>query len=968
MFDALKELLVKIIKSRLTVLVAVMVILSIVLIQRLFTLQVVEGKDYLEQFTLRIEKTRTVNGNRGKIYDRNGKLLASNELSYTVTIEDNGTYDSAKQKNRMLNEELDTLITMLKQNSDEINNEFYIEIAEDGSYRFTVDGTSLQRFRADIYGRKTISDLKYNKRLGYNEATASADQVVEYLCSQNVYDIRLEGTEDQYKKNASGNNPEEAKIQYYDVTRRYEIMVLRYALAQNGYQKYVTTTIASDVSEETVADVKEHADELQGIEIVEDTKRVYYEPEYYSHILGYTGKISEDELDELSASDDSYDSTDVVGKSGIEQVMESQLRGTKGEETVYVDNLGKVLEIKESTDPSSGNDVYLSIDADLQKAVYQLLEQELAGIVYSRIRDVKTTNATDSSDQIIPIYDVYKALIGNSVIDVGALASADEDTVQHDIYQQFSSEIQNVIPEIETCLQDEDTTFEELSDNMQNYIRYIVSMLQDSQVFDSSAVDSEDSIYQSWRNEEISVRTYLEHAISEKWIDISALELDSKYADSQELYDALVNYITGEISEDTEFYKLIYESLIMDDRISSRQLCLILFEQGVLDAETDGDYDSLQSGSMSASAFIKKKIQNIEITPAQLGLNPCTGSCVITDPNTGELLACVSYPGYDNNRLANTMDTAYYNKIYKDASLPMYNNATQQTTAPGSTFKMVSATAGLTEGVITNGTQIVCKGFFDRLVPNPKCWIYPSSHGSENVSEAIGDSCNSFFYEVGYRLSLSGDTYNEAKGVDMLTKYADSYGLGDKTGIEITESSPKIADEYPVTMAIGQSNNNYTTIGLARYVTAVANSGTVYNMTLLNKVTDSEGNELESYAPTVRNELSDVSSSSWDAIHYGMKLVVETHSQFDDLTVETAGKTGTAQQTNTPNHALFVGYAPYNNPQIALAIRIANGYTSGNAAELASNIYKYYFDLEDKNELLSGSAESVASSSGGVND
>ena len=95
---------------------------------------------------------------------------------------------------------------------------------------------------------------------------------------------------------------------------------------------------------------------------------------------------------------------------------------------------------------------------------------------------------------------------------------------------------------------------------------------------------------------------------------------------------------------------------------------------------------------------------------------------------------------------------------------------------------------------------------------------------------------------------------------------------------------------------------------------------------------------------------------------------METHSQFDDLTVETAGKTGTAQQTNTPNHALFVGYAPYNNPQIALAIRIANGYTSGNAAELASNIYKYYFDLEDKNELLSGSAESVASSSGGVND
>ncbi len=975
MFDALKELLVKIIKSRLTVLVAVMIILTVILIQRLFTLQIVEGKDYLEQFTLKIEKTRTVNGNRGKIYDRNGTLLASNELSYTVSIEDNGTYDSTKQKNRCLNEEFDTLITMIRQNGDDIINDFYIVPAGDGHYKFTVDGTRLQRFRADIYGRAKISDLKYNKKLEYNEASASADQIVEYLCSQSVYDIRLEGTEEQYKPQTSSDDktevtvsPEEAKIQYYDEQRRYEIMVLRYALAQNGYQKYITTTIASDVSDETVAVVKEHADELQGVEIVEDTKRVYYEPEYYSHILGYTGKISEDELAELSEEDDSYDSTDVVGKSGIEQVMEQQLRGTKGEQTVYVDNLGKVLEIKESTDPSSGNDVYLSIDADLQKAVYQLLEQELAGIVYAQIREVKTTNATDSSKQIIPIYDVYNALIGNSVIDVDALSTSGEDTVQHDIYQSFVSRKESMLPQIETSLQDGDTAFEDLSDNMQECMKYIISMLQESEVFDSKAVDSSDSVYQSWKEETISTREYLEHAISEKWIDITYFELESKYANSQELYDALVNYIISQLTDDTNFYKLVYESLIMDDQISGRQLCLILFEQGILDSETDEDYDSLQSGSMSASTFIKKKIKNIEITPAQLGLNPCTGSCVITDPNTGELLACVSYPGYDNNKLANNMDTAYYNKIYNDNSLPMYNNATQQTTAPGSTFKMVTATAGLTEGVISTGSQIECKGIFDKLTPSPKCWIYPSRHGEETVSEAIRDSCNSFFYEVGYRLSLSGDTYNEKKGVDTLTQYAESYGLGEKTGIEITESSPKIADEYPVTMSIGQSNNNYTTVQLARYVSAVANSGTVYNMTLLNKVTDSEGNELESYSPTVRNELSDVSSSTWDAIHYGMKMVVETHSQFDDISIDTAGKTGTAQQANTPNHALFVGYAPYNNPEIALAIRIANGYTSGNAAELAANIYKYYFDLEDKNELLSGSAESVASSSNGVND
>lgn len=117
-------------------------------------------------------------------------------------------------------------------------------------------------------------------------------------------------------------------------------------------------------------------------------------------------------------------------------------------------------------------------------------------------------------------------------------------------------------------------------------------------------------------------------------------------------------------------------------------------------------------------------------------------------------MACVTYPGYDTNRLANTVDSNYYNLLYQDLSNPFYNNATQQTTAPGSTFKMVTATAGLTEGIISPGTTILDKGQFEEVANGPKCWIYPSSHGSINVSEALGDSCNYFFYKVGYDLSM----------------------------------------------------------------------------------------------------------------------------------------------------------------------------------------------------------------------
>ena len=177
------------------------------------------------------------------------------------------------------------------------------------------------------------------------------------------------------------------------------------------------------------------------------------------------------------------------------------------------------------------------------------------------------------------------------------------------------------------------------------------------------------------------------------------------------------------------------------------------------------------------------KINNIEITPAQVALDPCTGSCVITDVKTGEIKALVSYPGYDNNKFSNGVDAAYYASLNEDKSNPLYNYATQERTAPGSTFKMVSATAGLSEGVISLGSQIDCKGIFKDISNEPKCWIYPhGTHGKINVSEAIRDSCNVFFYTVGYKLSTkdsSSNTYSDAAGIKYIQDYAKIFGLDD---------------------------------------------------------------------------------------------------------------------------------------------------------------------------------------------
>ena len=209
---------------------------------------------------------------------------------------------------------------------------------------------------------------------------------------------------------------------------------------------------------------------------------------------------------------------------------------------------------------------------------------------------------------------------------------------------------------------------------------------------------------------------------------------------------------------------------------------------------------------------------------------------------------------------------------------------------------------------------------------------------------------------MGYRLGRTGGTYDSDVGLAKLAYYADLYGLSDKSGVEITEEDPKVSDTDAVRSAIGQGTNNYTTVGLSRYVTTVANSGTCYNLSLLDKVTDSNGNLLEDFTPTIRNTV-DISDSTWNAIHAGMRKVVEDKSYYQGMSVNVAGKTGTAQESSSrPNHALFVSYAPYENPEISVTTRIAFGYASDYAAQLTQDVYKYYYNLEDTDVLIDGTA------------
>lgn len=905
----IKDFLKKFFSSRLFVLAAVFIVFFGIILARIFTLQVVNGKSYQENFSLKIQMKQPINAARGNIYDKNGKLLAYNELAYSISINDSTTYSSTKEKNKAVNAELAEILTVLKNNGETLNNDFKIDRKKDGTYSFNVSGSSLNRFRADVFGKGSADDLEYDKETGIDEANATAEQIMEYLMGKDNFGISSK----------------------YDGDLAYRIVVVRYAMLGNRFARYKEVKIATDVSDKTVAYVNEHMDTLSGISVNEDMIRKYNYSEYFSSIIGYTGPISESEYTALHKKNEDYTQNDTVGKAGLEQYYETYLRGKNGERKFYIDNVGRISEIISSTDSVAGDDLYLSIDADLQMATYLALQNEIAAIVYSNIKSGE-----------IPINDVYTALIGNSVINTEHFSKSKASDTEKSVLSVFKSRQKTTLGKIKQELTSSPEALNTMSDEVLDEFTYIISMLKDDQVLLKNEIDTSDSVYQKWKNQKISPKEYLSYCITQHWIDISQLNVDEKYADSTEVYDALCKYILKNIKTDTEFSKIIYQYMITRGEISPRQLCLILFDQGVLDYD-DATVNKLKNGSLSPRDFLMKKIYNIEITPAQLALEPCTGSCVVTDEKTGEILAMVSYPGYDSNKLANGVDSEYFASLQHDKSSPLLNYATQQKTAPGSTFKLVSATAGLAENVITTSDQIRCTGIYNDISNKPKCWIYPGSHGLDNVSEAVRDSCNVFFYTVGNRLAQKKTgTYNDANGIDLIQKYAHIYGLDEKTGLEISEYKSDIATMYPVMAAIGQSDNDITTVALSRYVTAVA-SGKKYNYQLMDRIVDASGKTVKKYKADYEDISDTLTDSQWDALHSGMRQVVSTMDRFQGFDIPVAGKTGTAQQTGHANHGLFIGYAPYDDPEITIAVRIANGYSSHNAATAARNVISYYY-------------------------
>lgn len=944
LIDIISEFFRKVITSRLFILGIICFIMYAGLVHKLFNMQIVNGEKALNDYLQLTEQTITTAGTRGNIYDRNGKILAYNKLAYSVTIQDTGVYKNASDRNNMYLR----LVRILEKHGETIQGKFEIAIDPNGDMVYTSSSEAARkRFLRDYYGLKNVDQLDDEK--GKYPSNLKARELFEWACKESG----LTDLKDQ-----------DGKAVILTDQEALDVINVKYALRLISYRKYETTTVATQVSDETVADILEHIGEMQGVDVEETTIRAYNNSVPFAPVIGYTGKVPEDQLEDLQKKKSDYDINDIVGRTGIEYTMEDDLQGTKGKKTIYKDSMGRIRETKDETEASAGNDVYLTLDADLQTGIYHLIEQSLAGVLMKTIvnGDYKPNSATDGSNMKIPVKDAYYQLINNNVLSLKAMEEPDASETEKNIYRKYTASQQQIFTSLRNELMSPHATaMKDLPEDMNAYMFYIYTYLAGPTVgiVKEDAIDTSGEEYQSWKNDEISLRDYLYYGIANGWVDTTRLETGQKYSSADDTFEALVNYVLTSLEEDRNFTKKIYRYLINNNTITGQELCLALYDQGVLQPDQQEEAQLRATGD--AYTFLLKKISTLEITPAQLALSPCNAGVVVTNDKTGEVLALVSYPGYDNNRIG---DGAYFSQLQTDLSLPLYNNATQTRKAPGSTFKPITAVAALEEHVINADEIINCTGLYTDVEPPIKCWIYPGQHGPLNIVGAIENSCNFFFADLGHRLSTDANgVYSPSVGLDALRKYASMFGLDHKSGVEIAELDPQISQEAPERSAMGQGSHAYTNVQLSRYVAAVANRGTVFELSLLDKITDSEGNLIQDYTPKISSHI-DAASTTWDTVQQGMREVIAngtTKKLFSDLEVEIAGKTGTAQEArNKPNHAFFISYAPYDNPEICVTVNIPYGYSSSNAATIAKNVYKYYYGYMDLESIVKAGAQDAA--------
>lgn len=677
------------VKLRYNIVTAFIYIIGIILLIRLFNLQIIHGEEYREESNTRLTRESVLEAARGNISDSTGNKLATTKLGYSLELY------RTKIDTQELNNTLLRIVKILENNNDSYIDTFPIKIEP---FEFTI-------------GEEAQIKWKEKNKIDKNKTAEECFYIFK----------------------------EKYKIENEDIKETRKIMTLRYLVAQNGYSSIRSVELATDISSLSLAQLNEQSSEFPGVNVKTKAIRSYPSGTLASHILGYTSSINQDELE---GKEDRYSQSDIIGKTGIEYIMEDYLKGKNGVKQIYMSIDGTITGEDVAKEATAGSDVILTIDANLQQVM--------------------------------------------------------QDTLKNSI----------------------------------------------------------------------------------------------------------------------------------------------------------------------------ESIQNSE------KVNVTGASAVVMNVNNGEVLAMASYPDFNPQDFVGGISEEKWNYYTKESESeyakmhPFVNRAISSPSSPGSTYKMVTALAGLETGKITTKEKINDVGIYKFAIDyNPRCW-YSRGHGYLNVTEAIVHSCNYFFYEVGNRV-----------GIQNLAKYTKALGLGRKTQIELLgeeagyvaspETSKSLGQEWNggdvLSAAIGQGNNSFTTIQMAKYTSMLANKGKDIDVTIVKSVIDVNGNEIDKEEvkkyinerigiKEEQTEKLEFKEENLDAILKGMKGVTTesggtAQSIFRNFNIEVGGKTGSAQTGRTDENgkkitnAWFVGFAPFDSPEIAIVVMIENGQHGSEAAVPARDIIAEYFGM-----------------------
>ncbi|MCI1959246.1 MAG: hypothetical protein LKJ25_06440 [Clostridia bacterium] len=913
------ERVTEFVKSRVFLLLVGIFILFSAISIRLFYLQIINGEKYQQELKTSVMQNLSIPASRGMIYDRYGRPLATNEAAFSITIDDS-VNSVLNNKNQALYE----FVTHYDENNKTVSDD--LPITKGSTKNFTISGDNLTKWMKKI----GLTKKQYNMTAG---------EVYNWLLQK--YDIPDGTSEIMTRKILSlGTSASDKNLM---------LMLLIQILDDNGQKIYDDLPISSSEPYTFKFDGNKSKE-------VSWKKSVAMQEDQYN----YNAKQTMDYLYDLF--DIPSNISETMKRKAVAVRYSLYLKRYKKYQpvTVAVNISQKTLAaVEEKNDFFPG----VSIDTD---SLRDYPDGKYFSNIIGYISKISDSEYEKYKDYGYSQNDIVGKTGVEQLYELKLNGTDGESLVEVDASGRRINTIETKAPV------SGDNVFLTIDKKLQvaSY-DYLEDALSETLIRKLQGTSSKDN--------PISLKEFFTSMVNCNSISLKKI-CQSTDGIQKNIRDMIYSqYPDFDLSKDgaSDKAKLIITSAIENGTISSKDCVALLAEQGIISA--DSDYMAkIKSGSVSPLSVIIDKLRSKELHPSQTNLDPCTGSVVVSNVNTGEVLALVTYPSYDNNKLVNNFDSDYYTQLINDPTTPLVDRPLKQKKAPGSTFKMVTATAALETGVITPSKIVKTMGLFTKAgIPYARCWIYTNSHsthGSINISQALEVSCNYFFYEMGYRLGNSSNG-TTIQGIKTLDKYMAAYGLDKVTGIELDESAPNMASpEYKeevmkwqnpdatssqtrwtdgdtIRAAIGQSVNNFTPASMTKYVATLANGGTKYQFHIIDKVETPDSKVIEKKDPIVEEKLS-IQPQNLEAIHKGMLLVTQgskgtLRKVFKDFPIDVAAKSGTAQENlQRASHTWLVSFAPYENPQIAVTVMIPFGESSYSpAAIVAKNIIAEYMGL-----------------------